>query len=143
MKYKVNHTNQEQKGFTFTLPSMTEQNHKAECEINTIIARYKRTGILPDMFRNVREGHYGDFSKVGDFQTAQQQVKAAEAAFMDLPAEFRLKFQNDPVRFLDFVDNPENHDACVKMGIFEAPLISVELPRSDKVEIDPELAPKS
>lgn len=132
MKFKINHIPKSSKGITFTEPSLTEQNHRQECEINCIVAKYKRTGILPDMFSRIREGHYGDFSKVNDYHHAMNQVAEASEAFYELPAEIRKKFDNDPAKMLDYVDDPNNYDACVEMGIY---------PPRESVKIDPNLAP--
>jgi hypothetical protein len=40
--------------------------------------------------------------------------------FMSLPAKIRSRFQNDPGAFLDFVQNPENRDEMIELGLAKA-----------------------
>lgn len=107
------------------------QQHQAdECDINKIMARYERDGVL----EHVKQfhGEYGDFTEVQDYATSLRQVIQAEECFMSLPAEIRKKFDNDPGQFLDFVTNPANRDEMGKMGLLEAPEgVPVGTPISD------------
>jgi len=94
--------------------SRVEQNHKAECNINSIIARYHRTGMAPQRSDSAL---YGDFSSAADFHQAKNSVIQAEADFMALPSELRSMFDNDPAKLLDFIDNPENAEEATKLGL--------------------------
>lgn len=112
-------------------PSVTEQCHANEVDINKIVSRYSKTGVLP-----VRSGvpSYGDFSGVGDYHSACEAVAQAEAAFMTLPPEVRRRFDNDPGRLLEFLGDEANRDEAIKLGIVEAvasdepPIVPVEAP---------------
>ena len=99
-------------------PSVTKQSFAAECDINTIMSRYERTGVID--FVNAREGRYGDASAI-DYQKALNIVIEADEMFADMPASLRSRFDNDPVKFLDFVDDPANLDEGIKLGLFKAP----------------------
>ena len=68
--------------------------------------KYEKTGQLPPS--NPRKPMYGDFTGVSDYQTALHSVKAAEGAFMALPADIRKKFENNPQKYIDFCSNPDN-----------------------------------
>lgn len=96
---------------------LTKQEFLEESDINVIIARFQKSGVLPNTFGNV--GSYGDFSQVTNFQDAIIKVQEAEDMFMSLPARIRAKFDNDPSQFLEFADNPENQDALVEMGVID------------------------
>jgi len=96
---------------------LTKQEFLEESDINVIISRYRKTGVLPNTFGDV--GSYGDFSNVTNFQDAMIKIHEAEDMFMSLPANVRAKFENDPGQFLEFADNPENQDALVEMGIID------------------------
>lgn len=102
--------------FATTGPSMTHQSMKAECDINGIMAKWQKTGVIEH--RTQFEGQYADFTNTpGDFQEAQNQVLAAEEMFLTLPSKIRTRFHNDPGAFLDFTSNPDNADEMVKLGL--------------------------
>lgn len=95
-------------------PGFTQQNHKDECDVNRIIPRYERTGILTHL--NKIEGTYGDLTGT-DFETAANIVANANSLFESLPSNVRKRFSNSPAMFLDFMDNPNNADEMVKLGL--------------------------
>lgn len=99
-------------------PTKTQQNQKDDCDINTIVRRFGLTGQLPN---NVRVPQYGDFAGVQDFQSAMNAVRSASESFMELPAELRFRFDNDPQKLLEFVANGENRDEAVKLGLVKPP----------------------
>ena len=94
--------------------SLTHQSFKEECDINTIMRRFAVTGELPD---NVRVPQYQEFDGVFDFQTAMNLVRTSQEAFEAMPATVRDRFNNDPARFMDFVNDADNYDEALKMGI--------------------------
>lgn len=114
----------------FSKPSRTKQAEADAADINKIMAKYQKTGILPHL--NNRVPTYGDFSEVTDYQDALNTVMRAEAAFMALPSSVRAKFDNDPARFLDFTQDPANLDALREMGL---------APPAPPVQVAPEPAP--
>ena len=99
----------------FPDPSRTKQSSQDECDINVLMKKYERDQILPHF--NQHQGQYGDFLGIPDYQDALNQIQAASDAFDSLPASVRKRFQNDPGEFIDFAQNPENHDELVKMGL--------------------------
>lgn len=98
--------------------SLTKQSMKAECDINNILAKYKRTGVLEHIAAG--QPKYLDISEVGDYRTAIEQVRAVGEFFDGLPAEMRIKFNNDPVEFIDFVTDPANRERMVEYGLATA-----------------------
>lgn len=117
--------------------SLTEQSHGHECNINTIVAKAIRTGQVP-----LQSGSplYGDFSTVGDYQTAHNAVLAAQAAFTALPATIRKRFNNDPAQAILFLENLDNRDEAVKLGLVNPAVASpVEPAKADAVS--PESSP--
>lgn len=95
-------------------PSRTKQSFKAECDINTIIKRYLRTGQLDFAARH--EPRYGDATGQ-DFQAAMLTVAKAQTMFNDLPAALRARFGNDPAQFLDFVHDDKNTEEARELGL--------------------------
>lgn len=94
--------------------SLAVQDQKDEVDINTIVKRFGLTGKLPD---DVRAPTYGDFTDVVDYQSALNAVIAADQAFMEMPAEVRARFNNDPARFVDFCSDAANADEMAKLGL--------------------------
>lgn len=102
--------------FKTTGPSMTHQANAAECDINRIMQKYEKTGVLEH--RNKFEGQYGDFTELPqDYHASMNAVLAAGDMFMTLPAQIRRRFGNDAGAFLDFVGNPDNKSEMEKLGL--------------------------
>lgn len=101
---------------SFPSPSRTKQAHKDECDINNILARYKRTGVLD--FQQKHEPQYGDVTAL-DFQQAQFTVAAANGMFAAMPAFLRARFDNDPYKFLAFVHDERNRVEAEDLGLLK------------------------
>lgn len=94
----------------------TKRSFAAECDINNIMKKYERTGVLPEL---KARGVYGDFSEAVDYQEACNLVLHAETQFNGLPARVRERFANDPVKFLEFVQDGRNAQAMAEMGLMD------------------------
>lgn len=92
----------------------TKQSHKDECDINTIMARYIKTGLID--FVNQHQPQYGDVTGI-EYQSAMDIIATGNTMFEELPAEWRKRFGNDPAVFLDFVQNPANRAEAIELGI--------------------------
>ena len=107
-------------------PSLAQQNFKDESDINFIVRQFGLTGELP---RQTISPQYGDFTGVLDYHSAVNAVLAAQDEFMDLPAQMRARFDNDPAKLIDFLGNEENRDEAIKLGLIDKPIsTSVETP---------------
>ena len=115
--------------------SRTRQSFRDETDINTIMAKYARTGLLEHV--NEHQGQYGDFTKVPeDYHDACNQVLAAEQMFQTIPAGIRARFNNDPGAFLDFADDPANEDEMRSLGLLPSKM-AAEQPPARAVEPSP------
>ena len=99
--------------------TMTKQSHKRECDINYIVPKAQRDGILEHV--NTMKAVYGDFSSVGDYQAHMEQLIAAEDAFMQLPSEIRTKCGNSQIGFMQYMEDPANLEEQIKFGLVEKP----------------------
>lgn len=88
-------------------PSPVEQYHKTEVDINTIMRRFMGTGEMP---QQLREGVYGDFTGVYDYWSALEKIESVDRRFMELPADMREKFDNDPGKLVDYVQSHSDED---------------------------------
>lgn len=78
-------------------PSLTVQSAAGECDIHHILARYRKTGVLPQ----VSGAFYSDVTSAVDYQTACDTVIRCTDAFNALPAAERAKFYNDVRTWLE------------------------------------------
>lgn len=99
--------------------TLTQQHSKNECDINQILKKYRKTGLLDHV--NTYQGKYDDLSQPIDYQTALNVVINAKNSFDSLPSNIRKKFDNEPAKFLDFVGNPDNLDEMREMGLMQLP----------------------
>jgi len=107
--------------------SRTQQHFKDETDINNILRQFNVTGLLPQKALSPR---YGDFTGIGDYHGALNQVIAAEGEFMTLPAQLRARFNNDPQELIEFLNNPENKDEAQKLGLVNKPEASAPIMES-------------
>lgn len=100
----------------------TRQEFADECDINILLARYEKSGVLNHY--NAAAPDYFDASEMPDLQTAITAMREAERAFMTLPASVRREFDNDAVKFVDYAQNPDNLERMREWGL--APPLPVE-----------------
>ncbi|AXL14965.1 internal scaffolding protein [Microviridae sp.] len=105
--------------------SLTQQNMKAETDINVMIRKY---GVLPAQQINWKEFDATVIPK--DYHDLQNMMKEADEAFLSLPGEVRAQADNDPVKFLALVDAQK---AAIRKQ-------EKESAKADKGSVDPALA---
>lgn len=111
---------------SFPDDGMTKQEFAEECDLNALMARYQRTGVLP---QSDKRPMYGDFSNLPDFMAAQEILLAATEAFNALPAVVRRQFDNDPAQFVAFAEDESNIDQLRVWGLakpLDPPVEAVE-----------------
>lgn len=101
---------------TFSGEGRTKQAFKAECDINQILARYQRTGVLD--FQQKHAPEYGDVTAI-DFQKAQFMIAEAKGMFAAMPAHLRSRFDNDPAKFLAFIEDERNRNEAEDLGLLK------------------------
>lgn len=113
--------------------SLTQQHQKDQADINFIIEQFNVTGILPT---SPVSPSYGDFSGVHDYQSALNALIALQDDFDGLPAKVRAKFDNDPENLINFLNNEENRDEAIELGLIE-PIQQAEIaaPNEDKTPL--------
>lgn len=95
--------------------SLTRQSMKAETDINNILARYARSGLLTHVAQN--SPVYADVSESGNYREAVEHVREAEKFFAGLPAKVRAHFENDAGAFLDFMTDPTKEAEARELGL--------------------------
>lgn len=92
----------------------TKQSHKDECDINQILEKFRRTGIITHQAKYAPM--YGDAISVDEYQDAQFKIAEANSMYEELPAHIRQNFTG-PEDFLGFVTDPENETKMREMGL--------------------------
>lgn len=92
----------------------TKQQFKGDCDINSIVKQHSVTGVLEHVQSRVPV--YGD-ARALDYQEAMNLVISAQESFEGLPSNIRRRFDNDPKKFIEFIDNPKNEDEARELGL--------------------------
>jgi phage internal scaffolding protein len=100
---------------------VTVQHQKEACDAKNIVARHKIVKGF-DIFDNYRDATVSNevidlTSLPSDFVQAQNQINYAQQQFEALPAKVRKNFNNNSREFLSFVQNPENIDELIRLGL--------------------------
>jgi len=82
--------------------SFVQQHAKDECDINKLMSRYEKHGVIDHVARG--QPTFADVSEAVDYQTAVNVVKSADTAFRALPASLRALYDNDPHALLEAID---------------------------------------
>lgn len=99
---------------TFKKPSRVKREFKKDADINVIMDRFKKTGVLPI---NTKTPMYMDTTQVPNLQQAMEVMISAEKAFAALPAQVRKEFDNNPMNFVDYATKPENLPKLREWGL--------------------------
>lgn len=99
-------------------PSLTRQEFKDECDINTLMQKYDAHVIGGPGNLQAREPMYFDFADMPqDLLGYLNFIKDAEAQFMSLPAIVRKEFDNSAVDFVAYASDPGNLDQMREWGL--------------------------
>lgn len=96
-------------------PIITEQSHKDDCDMQIILKRYAQTGVITH--NNSLVGEYADYPSDIDFHEAQNIIAEASTMFESVPARIRADFDNDPAKFLAFVQDEANLPKMAEYGL--------------------------
>jgi hypothetical protein len=105
----------ERRPVVFTDDGYTIQEQKDDCDINNIIEKFARTGLINHV--NKHEPQFGEFANF-DFQQQQTLIAKATQIFMQLPPKIRQQFNNSPANYIEFVKKQENIDD-MKDGVID------------------------
>lgn len=108
-----------------TQRSRTHQSFAKDADINNIMNKYSKTGVLvdPTLINSKRQPRFGDFSDIADYATIVNRINQANDDFMTLPAVTRDKFNNNVEECLRFIADPNNVKECVTLGLLPASVL--------------------
>lgn len=96
--------------------TIAQQNAEKETNINTIVSRYRKTGVLTSGLTGGRQPMWVDLTSV-DYQDMLNLVSDIDQQFATLPARTRGRFRNDPYQLVRFVEDPQNREEAVRLGL--------------------------
>lgn len=97
--------------------SKTMQSDMDAADINKIMSRFEKTGVIIDPNGVERQPVYGDFTGITDYHGMLTAVRNAERVFGLYPATIRNRFDNDPQKFITFMEDIKNDPEAVKLGL--------------------------
>jgi phage internal scaffolding protein len=92
----------------------TEQSHKDQCDVNNIMKKYDKQGIITHVSKF--EAEFGDLTGA-DFKKAMDLIAGSKSQFEGLPSEIRNRFKNNPGNLLEFMENPDNRAEAIELGL--------------------------
>lgn len=95
--------------------SLTRQSEKEGCDINILLKRYAKNEDLA-VFQHAKQGKYGDFTTLPNYEQTMNAMAAATAFHESLPEEVRGLFDNT-ADLLEFLADPDNNDIAVELGL--------------------------
>lgn len=119
--------------------SRTRQEFVNDTDINRIVDKYTKTGVLPFAGRK-NLGMYADVSEIPDYGSALAFVVHAKEQFNKLDVNVRKRFHNSPQELLDFLKDENNREEAVKLGLVEKGMALEEIP---PIEPEPEPEPST
>lgn len=111
--------------------SRTQQQFAESANIKNIVDRIKR-GVMP--IGQTRPPLNIDHTQVKPYHEALNLVTEIKQNFLKQPAKIRERFQNDPAKMLEFLEDPKNMAQAIDLGLAtpteeakEAPITKVEV----------------
>jgi hypothetical protein len=122
--------------------SLTLQSQSKSATIQNIVKRCAKTGYLPYSSKTPK---FIDISGIGDLQTIYNRQIEINNYFNNLDADVRSKFDNNFVKMVEFMQDPNNADECIKLGLFEKPdgWIDPDVRKELEPKPEPEVEPNT
>jgi phage internal scaffolding protein len=112
---------------------------KDECDLEKMVERYKRTGQI----RVMGEAKFGEWSQLSSYHDAHNAIIATQEAFAKVPSKIRQKFDNDPQKLIDFIEDPKNLKECVELGLVDKSVLKSEKSTPTKKAEEPKKSEKA
>lgn len=109
-KFHTRFNHAESIGIEFDEPSLTEQSFAFESDINNIINGYGGAPIPKTPLFDIT------FDS-NQFENALNVVAEAKSKFEEMPSFIRDRFENNPSKLIEFVQDDKNYDEALKLGL--------------------------
>lgn len=119
--------------------SLTEQHGARDTDINFLMKKYAPDELA--LYIAARNSHRQmlpdhDYSTELSMQDAMNHVHISRQAFQNLPDDIRRRFGSH-VEFLKFIDNPQNEEKMVRMGVLTQEMINTIKMRMSEKKVEP------
>lgn len=101
-----------------TEPSKTKQSMLRDSDINVIVERFKKTGQLGVPGTGNRRPIFGEIPSAS-YHAMLNKICDVDLAFSALSPKLRARFRNSPLQLLRFLENPDNAQEAVKIGLLD------------------------
>ncbi len=112
--------------------SKTKQQFGPECDVNNILKRFEKTGVIDHVAETAPI--YADAPNFDDLQMVLNHVEELRDVFLGFPARIRAMFQNDPIEFLEAMQDPERQAELQELGIVEKPPATPAVPPASSAQ---------
>lgn len=105
-------------------PSATQQHFAKEADINHKARQHLAGPNRMHPMGNpaaTRQMRFADCTS-NDFQVMQNTLALVQTQFMGLPSRLRTRFSNRPEILMSWIENPENRDEALKLGLIQPTL---------------------
>lgn len=99
--------------------SRTRQEHRRTQDINLMVKKHKDLNAVEAIKLYQRTDavlQAGDFNMDNDYGAVVARKRVLDRAWLNIDAEIRKEFKNDPQAFINWVDDPKNQDEVIKRG---------------------------
>ena len=100
------------------VPSLTVQEQKESTDINNILKRFTKTGLIDHV--NENEARYGEFAGIS-YHEHLTIVRDVQRTFNELPSDVRAQFDNNPQEWIEHISVPGNVED-MKDGVIDNPI---------------------
>lgn len=102
--------------------AVVQQQYTEDVDLNVMMKRMgvKDGAVIPPFFHeSITADMFRDTTEIQElgFRGAMDHVREASAAFDALPAALRRRFGYSPAELMAFLNDPENNDEAVKLGL--------------------------
>lgn len=91
--------------------------------LKMIIEKYHKTGFAPI---NERSPLMGDLTDVPDLMNARDRITQANEDFARIDPKIRKRFDNDPFKLMRFLNDQENREEAIAIGLIPKPVKASE-----------------
>lgn len=95
-------------------PSRTVQSFAPDADLNVIAKRFGINGIPTTP---IDPANFRDTTQDPDLRQVLEHQREAKDSFRALPEKLRKRFHNDPLEMWTFVNDPDNAEEAVRLGL--------------------------
>lgn len=120
------------------LPSRVDRSFAADADINVIVSRFLKTGVLPSL---AVPPQFGDMTLIPRGTDALMAVRNAQQSFERLPLELQKELGHNIANFEPWLVDPKNRERAIQYGFLKPSEVSK--PAESTLSAGPPVAAKN